>query len=191
MLQETRQVTEMAAEYGIAPRLLHRWRREGVEHLLDPFADAAVVAKTHLLSLSRVSLYYHPRPPHQDTAARYQRIDELYTATSFYGSWRLTVVLRQEGWSVNQKLRVYRPCGPWTTSRSHSAHRIYPYLLRGVTAAYPNRVWGSGITCIRVRGGWLYLVAVLDWFSRYVVSWGLSEHLIRPCVWAAANWALE
>jgi putative transposase len=157
-----------------------------------------LTVQADLLGLSRASLYYRPRSPRPDTVALYHRIDELYTATPFYGSRRMTAVLRQEGWSVNRKrvqhamramgLRGLAP-GP-DTSRPHPAHRIYPYLLRGVTAAYPNHVWGIDITYIRLRGTWLYLVAVLDWFSRYVVSWELSESLSLPFVLVAAERAL-
>lgn len=157
-----------------------------------------LTVQADLLSLNRASLYYHPRSPRPDTVALYHRIEELYTATPFYGSRRMTAVLRQAGWSVNRKrvqhamramgLRGLAP-GP-DTSRPHPAHRIYPYLLRGVTAAYPNHVWGIAITYIRLRGAWLYLVAVLDWFSRYVVSWELSESLSLPFVLAAAERAL-
>jgi putative transposase len=107
-------------------------------------------------------------------------------------------VLRQEGWPVNRQrvqhamrvmgLRGLAP-GP-DPSRPHPAHRIYPYLLRGVTAATPNHVWGIAVTYLRLRGAWLYLVAVLDWFSRYVVSWELSESLRLPFVLTAAERAL-
>ncbi len=70
-------------------------------------------------------------------------------------------------------------------------HKIYPYLLRHVTASYPNHVWGIDITYIRLRGGWLYLVAVLDWYSRYVVSWELDQTLEMPFVLAAVQRALS
>jgi len=62
-------------------------------------------------------------------------------------------------------------------SRKHPEHQVYPYLLRNVRAAYPNHIWGVDITYIRLRGSWLYLVAILDWYSRYVMSWALSERL--------------
>ena len=163
-------------------------------------ADPALSVRTQaeLVGVSRASLYYRPRPPQPATVALYHRIDELDTATPFYGSRRLTVVLRQEGYLVNRKriqhamramgIQGLAP-GP-ATSRPHPAHAVYPYLLRGVTAAYPNHVWGIDITYIRLRGAWLYLVAVLDWFSRYVVSWELSETLSLPFVQQAAERAL-
>ena len=75
-------------------------------------------------------------------------------------------------------------------SRRNAEHQIYPYLLRNVTAAYPNHVWGIDITYIRLHGGWLYLVAVIDWFSRYVISWELDQTLEMPFVLAAVERAL-
>ena len=157
-----------------------------------------LTVQADLLSLSRASLYYRPRPPQPETVALYHRIDEIYTATPFYGSRRMTAQLRREGHGVNRKrvqhamramgLQGLAP-GP-ATSRPHPAHTIYPYLLRGVTAAYPNHVWGIDITYVRLRGAWLYLVAILDWFSRYVVSWELSETLTLPFVLTAAQRAL-
>ena len=130
--------------------------------------------------------------------AWYHRIGALYTATPFYGSRRLAVVLRQEGYAVNRK-RVQRAMramgipglapGP-ATRRPHPAHPVYPYWPRGVTAAYPNHVRGTDITYIRLRGAWLYWVAVLDGFPRYVVSGALSETLSLPFVQQAAARAL-
>ena len=163
-------------------------------------ADPALSVRTpaERVGVSRASLYYRPRPPQPATVALYHRIDELYTATPFYGSRRLTVVLRQEGYLVNRKriqhamramgIQGLAP-GP-ATSRPHPAHAVYPYLLRGVTAAYPHHVWGIDMTYIRLRGAWLYVVAVLDGFSRYVVSWELSETLSLPFVQQAAERAL-
>jgi hypothetical protein len=78
--------------------------------------------------------------------------------------------------------------GPHLSQR-HPDHRVYPYLLRNVTASYPNHVWGVDITYVRLRGGWLYLVAVLDWFSRYVVSWTLDDTLEIGFVLAAVEQA--
>ena len=75
-------------------------------------------------------------------------------------------------------------------SKRHAKHQIYPYLLRGVSAAYPNPVWGNAITYVRLRTSWMYLVAVLDWFARYVVSWALSDSLELPFVLEAVEAAL-
>jgi putative transposase len=143
-----------------------------------------------LLGISRGSLYYQPVPPSPEEVAIKHRIDELYTAHPFYGSRKLVVLLREEFGAVNRK-RVQRCMremgiagiapGP-NLSRRRSEHRVYPYLLRHVRAERPNHIWGCDITYIRLRNGWLYLVAILDWFSRYVVSWTLDETLELPFV---------
>jgi len=144
-----------------------------------------------LLDLNRSGLYYVPRPVSAAEVAIKHAIDEIYTQYPFYGSRRITVEL-----CANRQLPVARETvqrymremgitaiypGP-NLSRHNPAHKVYPYLLRNVTAAYPNHVWGIDITYIRLRGGWLYLVAVIDWFSRYVVSWELDQTLEMPFV---------
>ncbi len=113
------------------------------------------------------------------------RIDELYTTHPFYGSRKLTVLLSEQFGAINRK-RVQRYMremgiagitpGP-NLSKRLVEHRVYPYLLRGISAQHPNHIWGCDITYIRLRHGWLYLVAIIDWFSRYVVSWTLDDTL--------------
>jgi putative transposase len=151
-----------------------------------------------LLGLSRASLYYHPQPPRAEELALKRRIDEIYTASPFYGVRRITAQLHQEGRVVNHKavarhmremgLTAIYP-GPNLSCRNHQ-QGIYPYLLRGVPAHQPDHVWGVDITYIRLVGGWLYLVAVLDWYSRYIVAWELDQTLALPFVLAAMERAL-
>jgi putative transposase len=151
-----------------------------------------------LLSLSRSSLYYRPVVPAVEEVALKHRMDEIYTAYPFYGSRRITAQLRREGQVINRKavqrhvreMGITGICPGPHLSRRHPAHRVYPYLLRQVTAAYPNHVWGIDITYIRLLKGWLYLVAVLDWYSRYVISWQLDETLDIDFVLAAVDGAL-
>ena len=141
--------------------------------------------QAELLSLSRSSLYYQPDLPSAEEVALKHRIDAIYTDYPFYGSRRITVQLRREGTIINRKavqrhmreMGIAGICPGPNLSQRHLEHRVYPYLLRQVTAAYPNHVWGIDITYIRLQQGWLYLVAVLDWFSRYVVSWQLDDTL--------------
>jgi len=126
------------------------------------------------------------------------RIDEISTAHPFYGSRKLTVVLAEAFGPINRK-RVQRYMremgiaaiapGPNLSKRA-SDHRIYPYLLRNLTAQRPDHIWGCDITYVRLRHGWLYLVAILDWYSRYVVSWALDETLELPFVLDALHQAL-
>lgn len=150
-----------------------------------------------LLSLSRASLYYQPLPPSAEEVAIKHRIDELYTAHPFYGSRKITALLRPN-WPINRK-RVQRYmremglagiCPKRNLSRPAPGHQIYPYLLRRVTASYPNHVWGVDITYVKMQRGWLYLVAILDWFSRYVISWELDHTLELPFVLTAVDRAL-
>jgi putative transposase len=142
--------------------------------LLDrPPQEVALVRQTALLSLNRAHLYYHPAPVPAATLAVQRRIDEIYAAHPYYGVRRLTAQLHTEGHAVNHKavarhmqllgLGAIYP-GPNLSKRDQAARR-YPYLLRGVAASYPNHVWGTDLTCIRTMGGWLYLVAFLDWHS--------------------------
>jgi putative transposase len=151
-----------------------------------------------LLGLSRSSLYYRPKAPSAEEIALKHRIDELYTAHPYYGSRRITAVLRQEGQLISRKavqrhmqemgLAGLAP-GP-QTSRRHPTHPVYPYLLRHVTAAHPNHVWGIDITYVRLQAGWLYLVAILDWYARYVVAWELEQSLELGFVLTAVDAAL-
>jgi putative transposase len=151
-----------------------------------------------LLSLSRASLYYQPVPPSPEEVRIKHRIDEIYTAYPFYGSRRISVQLRREGMTINRKavqrhmreMGIAGVCPAPNLSQRNLEHRVYPYLLRQVTAAYPNHVWGIDISYIRLQQGWLYLVAVLDWFSRYVVSWQLDDTLAIDFVLLAVDDAL-
>jgi len=112
-------------------------------------------------------------------------IDEQYTQTPFYGSPKMTAWLRRQGCRVNHKrverlmnrmgLHAAQPRA--NTSRKHPEHKIYPYLLSGVKIIRPDHVWSTDITYIRLARGFLYLVAILDWFSRFVLAWRLSNTL--------------
>ena len=160
--------------------------------------EIPLVAQAALLGMSRSGLYYRPAAPSPEEVALKHRIDELYTAYPFYGSRRIAVALRRGGQPVNRKA-VQRHMhemgivgiGPGPhTSRRHPTHPTYPYLLRHVTAAQPNHVWGIDITYLRLQAGWLYLVAVLDWYARYVVAWELDQTLEVGFVLEAVDRAL-
>jgi putative transposase len=151
-----------------------------------------------LLSISRSSLYYRPVPPPPEEVMIKHLIDEIYTARPFYGSRRLMVELRKKGFTIARKtvqrymhemgITAIFP-GP-NLSRRALQHRVYPYLLRNVTATHPNHIWGIDITYIRLRESWMYLVAIIDWFSRYVVSWELDDTLEMEFVLSAVDRAL-
>jgi putative transposase len=126
------------------------------------------------------------------------RIDAIYTARPFYGSRRMTAQLQREGREVNRKavqrhmreMGIAGICPGPTLSRRAQGEQVYPYLLRDMTSGYPNHVWGIDVTYIRLRTSWMYLVAVLDWFSRYVISWELDDTLQLPFVLSAVQRAL-
>jgi putative transposase len=161
----------------------------------------SLLAQTQLLALNRTSLYYQPAPPSNEELQIMRRIDELYTAHPFYGIRRITAQLRQEGNLVNHKavarhmremgLAGIAPGPNLSRGSKRASDSKYPYLLRGVVAQYPDHVWGVDITYVRIEGGWLYLVAVLDWFSRYIVSWELSPSLGQSFVTSAVMSALS
>lgn len=136
------------------------------------------------MGLPRASFYYAPVAEHADLELL-RALDEQYTRTPFYGARRLAVELRRQGFPVDRRRvrRLLQLLGlealyprPRTTMRA-PGHPIYPYLLRGVPIQRVDQVWSTDITYIRLRGGFIYLVAVMDWFSRYVLSWGLSNTL--------------
>lgn len=156
-----------------------------------------LTAQAQLLSVSRASLYYQPVGPSPREIAAKHRIDEIYTAHPYYGSRRITAQLRTEivisRPTVQRYMRdmglVAIAPGPHLSTPA-PAHPVYPYLLRRVRIDRPNQVWGIDITYIRLQGGWLYLVAILDWFSRFVISWELDQTLALPFVLRAVDNAL-
>jgi len=172
-------------------------RAERVVLLERDSKEISLTAQAKLLSINRTSIYYKPVPSSEEEIAIKHRIDEIYTKWPFYGSRRITR-LRRENMNVNRKrvqgymreMGIAGICPGPNLSKRNTAHRIYPYLLRGVTINHPNQVWGIDITYIRKKYGWMYLVAVLDWYSRYIVSWGLDQVLEIPFVLSAIKRAV-
>lgn len=156
-------------------------------------------SQIELLGLSRSSLYYQPRGPSARKVRIKHRIDEIYTQYPFYGSRKIHQHLRREGEVIgkNTVARYMRQMGieaifpgPNLSKRAKSAS-VYSYLLRNMMASFPNHVWGIDITYIRLQHGWLYLVAVLDWYSRYIISWQLDDTLEISFVLTAVDQALS
>jgi putative transposase len=156
-----------------------------------------IATQAELLDLNRTGLYYQSVGPSDAEVAAKHRIDEIYMAHPYYGSRRITVVLRREMTISRPTVQRYMremgiagiSPGPNLSKRS-GEHKLYPYLLRGLAISRPNQVWGIDVTYIQLWGGWMYLVAVLDWFSRYVVSWELDQTLEMPFVLRAVDRAL-
>ena len=138
-----------------------------------------------LLSISRSSLYYKPKGESTETLALMRRIDELFLSYPFYGARQMVRHLRREGVRIGRRRagRLMRLMGLQAvyraprTSDPHPGHRVWPYLLRGLAIERANQVWCADITYIPVRRGFLYLVAIMDWASRYVLAWQLSNTL--------------
>lgn len=145
----------------------------------------SVTRQCELLGLNRSSLYYAPAGETPLNLLMMRLLDEQFTRTPFYGSRRMTVWLRRMGYAVNRK-RVQRLMSLMGLeaiyprphlSQGVSAHEKYPYLLGELEVIRPNQVWATDITYIRMHAGFVYLVAIMDWFSRYVLSWRLSNTL--------------
>lgn len=142
----------------------------------------SIARQCDLLGLSRATYYYQGTGERAENLQLMRRLDEQYTQTPYYGTRRMTAWLQSQGYAVNRKrvTRLLRTMGLEAiypkphTSQSHPTHRVYPYLLRGVPITRVNQVWSTDITYIRLHGGFVYLVAVMDWFSRYVLSWAVS-----------------
>lgn len=148
-------------------------------------AELSVRRQCELLGLNRSSAYYGAVGESPENLELMRRIDEQYMKTPFYGSRRMAACLSQGEELVNRK-RVQRLMGVMgieaiyprrRTTQVSSEHRKYPYLLRGMEVKEPNEVWASDITYVPMRGGSMYLVAIIDWYSRYVLSWELSNSL--------------
>lgn len=145
----------------------------------------SVARQCELLGLARSSFYYQGASEGAENLALLRLLDEQYLKTPFYGSLRMTAWLRRQGWPVNHKrvARLMRLLGieglrpKRALSRPRRGACVYPYLLRGVAVTRPDQVWCADITYVRLAAGWLYLVAILDWFSRYVLAWALSNTL--------------
>ena len=154
--------------------------------MVDPdHEQLSVLKQCKLLEVNRSTFYYQPHPDEKDDLEMMRLLDEQFLKTPFYGSRRMAAHLSQAGHLINRK-RVQRLMarmglvaiypGP-NTSKPHPEHKIYPYLLRNVGIYRPNQVWSTDITYLRMSHGFMYLVAIMDWYSRKVLSWRISNTL--------------
>jgi putative transposase len=151
--------------------------------LIEPdHPQVSVARQCDLLGLSRSTYYYQAQGESPENLHVMRLLDEKYTDTPYYGIRRMTAWLQSQGYLVNRKrvVRLMHKMGLETIypkprlTQGHPGHRIYPYLLRDVPITRVNQVWSTDITYIRLHAGFIYLVAVMDWFSRYVLSWAVS-----------------
>jgi putative transposase len=162
-------------------------------------SEISVRRQCELLGVNRSSLYYEPTGESEENLQLMRLIDEQYTRTPFYGSRRMTEWLRTKGFEVNRKrvLRLMTLMGIEAVypkpklSQPGEGHRIYPYLLAGMKVERVNQVWSTDITYIRMAQGFAYLVAVMDWHSRFVLSWALSVTMELDFCLAALERALR
>jgi putative transposase len=148
-------------------------------------ATMSVVQQCGLLELARSTFYYQPAGEDAYNLTLMRLIDEQFTKRPFYGVPRMTASLRMMGYGVNPKRvrRLMRVMGLEAIypkprlSANGPDHKVYPYLLKGVTVDRPDQAWATDITYVRLTHGFVYLTAIMDWYSRYVVSWELSTTL--------------
>jgi len=152
-----------------------------------------------LVGLNRSSLYYPPTLETEENLQVMRLIDQQYTRTPFYGSRRMTHWLGRAGHEINRKRvqRLMRKMGLEAIyprprlSMAGPEHKVYPYLLRGIEIHHPDQVWSTDITYVPMKHGFMYLVAVMDWHSRYVLSWQLSNTMDVSFCLTALEQALE
>lgn len=154
--------------------------------MIEPGNDkVSIRQQCELLGLSRATYYYEPCKESDLNLKLMSLIDKQYTKTPFYGCLRITAYLNHEGYAINSKRvrRLMRLMGLLAIYPKHrttiagAGHKIYPYLLRDLAITRPNQVWSADITYIPMLHGFMYLVAIIDWYSRYVVAWQLSNTL--------------
>jgi putative transposase len=151
--------------------------------LIEPIEEPSIRHQCELLDISRGAYYYQPCPETEENLALMRLLDELHLEHPVYGSRRLEVLLDQRGYRVNRKRvrRLLRVMGieaiypRRSLSRPGDGHEIFPYLLNDLEITGPNQVWCADITYIPMQYGFMYLVAVMDWWSRYVLAWELSN----------------
>jgi len=158
----------------------------------------SVRQQCELVGLARSSLYYTPMPEPEEDLCLKRRIDEQYLRTPFYGSRKMAEQLGSPQQPLNRKRvqRLMREMGiqaiyPRKTTVPAVGHKIYPYLLRRVKIVRSNQVWSTDITYVPMQRGFMYLVAVMDWYSRYVLSWRVSNTLETTFCLEALDEALE
>ena len=155
------------------------------QDLVNGSPDLSIRRQCELLGISRSGFYYEPCPESEENLGLMRRLDELHLEHPVYGSRRLTVLLQREGRLVNRKrvVRLLQLMGvealypKRSLSGPGEGHRIYPYLLKDLEISGPDQVWCSDITYVPMAGGFMYLVATMDWWSRYVLAWELSNSM--------------
>lgn len=153
--------------------------------MIDRNDKLSVSRQCRILELARATVYYQPQPISPDDLALMRRIDELHLEMPYAGARMLSRILKREGKpagrrhvsTLMRRMSIHALYRKPNTSKRHPAHRIYPYLLRNLAIARPNQVWAADITYIPMKRGFVYLFAVMDWASRRVLAWRMSNTL--------------
>ena len=147
--------------------------------------EMSIVSQCDLLHLSRSTYYYEPVPINEEDLEIMREIDKIYIEFPYYGARKMSRALKRLGYKTGRKhagtlmkkMGIIALYQKKNTSKPHPGHKKYPYLLRGLEITNPNQVWCADVTYIRLKHGFVYLVAIMDWHSRYVLSWRLSTTL--------------
>ncbi|MEL6995909.1 MAG: IS3 family transposase [Pseudomonadota bacterium] len=199
-LRGDRTIQEIAAKHNVLPTQVSTWSEalnatgsREMPNEMSPGKRKTMVERNHaklrlsaqcrILNISRSTFYYQPKPVDAETLALMKQVDQLFTKYPFFGSRQVTASLKRDGHQVGRQRvrRLMRLMGLEAvykrpkTSQPHPAHPIYPYLLKGIEITRPNQVWCSDITFIPISKGYLYLVAIMDWATRKVLSWRFSN----------------
>ncbi|XAY77267.1 IS3 family transposase [Sagittula stellata E-37] len=193
-------IGELAVANSFLERKLKALGREVRRGMIEPdHPDLSIGQQCKLLSIARSSFYYTPKGETEQNLCLMRGIDEQFLETPFFGVRQMTWHLRNDGHPVNEKRirRLMRLMGLMpiyqkpNTSRPAKGHKTYPYLLRGLRVERPNQVWCSDITYLPMRRGFLYLVAIMDWHTRKVLSWRISNTLEADFCVEALNEAIH
>ena len=168
--------------------------------LVDQDGFISLTRQAQLLDISRSSLYTTPTPPSQEHLNLLHAVDKIYTDQPTYGARRICFVLERDYEmdvgrdAVRSAMKILGLQAIYpqpNTSKPHPDHQVYPYLLRDIRASHPNHIWGTDITYIRLAEGFCYLCAMIDWYSRKVLAWGLSNTLTADFCVEVLEQALE
>jgi len=199
LIQELyRQLGQLNADLNWLKKNLGLSHKEKLLLIDKSNSELSIRHQAELIGISRSSIYYEPAVNACDLDLK-RLIDEQYTLAPFYGSRKMRAYLQRQGYWVNRKhiQRLMREMGLEAIypkpdlSRAHPEHKIYPYLLKGVSIDRKDQVWASDITYIPLSRGFMYLVAIIDWWSRYVLAWQLSTSLDASFCLEALEMALQ
>jgi putative transposase len=171
---------------------------EAKKKMIERIPDLSIARQCEMIELNRAAYYYKPKSLESQDYKIMRTIDEIFTEHPYYGARRMAHILKKEGYEIGRKgvRKYYGIMGieavypKMNLSRRNQAHKVYPYLLRDLEITHPTQVYCADITYIRLKQGFVYLVAIMDWYSRYILSWRLSISLENEFCVHALNEAI-